>query len=391
MHRRALRASATATVAAAIALCGTALALAPSAMAVDDSRQMTLSVDAPTQIGFAGGPVEFTETFGNTGTTFVPENLWLSAEAGKALFPDSLTIDYQAADGHWKPLDLTYNDKFGVFGGKTTETFSVAPGTTRTVHLRIGVPMGTPHHGDTNGGTDHVTLTSALVPEGELIADVDHTDTIKVTPVTSTLVGVPVSATAGGSPIEFGAKVTNPTPSVYTNLSHVLFADKYATVQVFKDGRWTTLSSVDNPAAGLEQGFYLDKNATFPANGSAVTQVRLSYRADHPAGHAQLMDCLIVNEQPGKPFESGTTMCQPQTTLYVTDGSGATPTPTPSATATATATPTPTSTTAAPAPAAQLAETGSGSTASTAGLAAGALLLGGGATMASVRLRRRSH
>jgi hypothetical protein len=385
MYHRALRASAI-----ALTMSGAALALAPVAMADAapnaDVRQMTISVDAPKEIGFAGGPVEFTETIGNNGTSSVTETLRLLAQTGTGLSADSLTIDYRTDAGTWEPLSLTYKD--GNFFGRPTETFTVAPGATQTLHLRIGLPMGTPHNGDTNGGTDHVTLMSSLVPDGQLIADVDDTHQIKVTPITSSLVGVPVSATAGGNPIQFGAKITNPTPSEYTNLSHVLFADEYATVQVFKGGHWTTLSSVESPGADLPQGFYLDgKDASFPANSSAVTKVRVSYRADHPAGHAKLQDCLIVNERPGTPF-TGTTMCQPQTTLSITQGAEATPT----ATASAPAEPTATATTpAAPAPAAQLAETGAGSSATTAGLAAGVLLLGGGATLASARLRRRSH
>ncbi|CAG7628402.1 conserved exported hypothetical protein [Actinacidiphila bryophytorum] len=393
MNRRALRASAVATVAAALALSGAALALAPSAAAVDPTRGMTVSVDAPTEIGASGGPVEFTETFGNTGTSFVPENLWLSANAGTALFDDSLTMDYQAADGRWKPIDLTYSNKTGVFGGKTTETFSVAPGTTQTVHLRIGLPMGTPHHGDTNGGTDHVTLTSSLVPVGELMADADHVDTIKVTPLAHSFVKVPMAASPGGAPIEFGAKLTNSTPSKYTNLSYVLFTDKYTSVQVLKNGKWTTVPAVVNPDADyFAQGFYLSgPNADLAANSSTTIPVRVAWRADAPVARARLEGCVIVNERPGTPAFDGSVSCDNSTWLNVTHAFDPTPTPSPSATATPTADPTPTSTGAAPAPAAQLAETGSGRTASTAGLAGGALVLGGAATFLSARMRRRSH
>ncbi|WUH93621.1 hypothetical protein OG900_28270 [Streptomyces sp. NBC_00433] len=390
-RRRALRASAV-----AVALSGAVLALGPATTAhaapnVDDTRKMSISVDAPTEIGFAGGPVEFTETFGNTGTTFVPEYLSFAAETGTGVLSDSMSLEFRGADGTWEPLALTYNTKYGEFYGRTTETFSVAPGTTQTVHLRIGMPMGTPHHGDTNGGTDHVKLNSALIPEGELMADVDVTNTIKVTPITPSLIGVPVSAAAGGPAIKFGARVTNPTPSEYTNLSHVLFTDKYATVQVFKGGRWVTLSSVANPESDLSQGFYLDgKDITFPANSSATTQVRVSYRADHPAGHAALEDCVIVNEHPGTPSFTGSGMCEPRTALNITSKAGATPTASPSATPTATATPTPTAT-ATPNTGEQLAETGSSSATTAAGIAGGGLLLAGSAVMASVRLRRRSH
>jgi hypothetical protein len=391
MNRRALRASAVATVAAALALSGAALALAPSAAAVDPTRGMTVSVDAPKEIGASGGPVEFTETFGNTGTSFVPENLWLSANAGTALFDDSLTMDYQAADGQWKPIDLTYSNKTGVFGGKTPEAFSVAPGTTQTVHLRIGVPMGTPHHGDTNGGTDHVTLTSSLVPVGELMADADHVDTIKVTPLAHSFVEVPKYASPGGAPIEFGAKLTNSTPSAYTNLSYVLFADKYTSVQVLKDGKWTDVPAVTVPDADyFAQGFYLvGPNSDLAPNTSTTTRVRVAWRADAPVARARLEGCVIVNERPGTPAFDGSTSCDNSTWLNITHALDPSPTPTPSATATAD--PTPTSTGAAPAPAAQLAETGSGRTASTAGLAGGALLLGGAATFLGARMRRRSH
>ena len=120
MHRRALRGSAAATAAATLALSGAALALAPAATADGTpgagTREMSLSVDAPAEIGFAGGPVEFTETIGNTGTAYVPETLRVGADAGPALSPDSLTIDYRAADGSWKPIGLTYKD--GGFYGR---------------------------------------------------------------------------------------------------------------------------------------------------------------------------------------------------------------------------------------------------------------------------------
>lgn len=395
MHRRALRASAIATAAAALALTGTALALAPSAMAIDDTRQMTLAVDAPTEIGFAGGPVEFTETFGNTGTTFVPEYLHFSAETGTGVSADSMTMDYLAADGRWEPLDLTYNTGYGEFYGRTTETFSVAPGTTQTVHLRIGMPMGTPHHGDTNGGTDHVTLISSLIPEGELLADVEDTHAIKVTPLAHSFVEVPLYASPGGAPIEFGAKLTNTTKSKYTNLSYVLFTDKYTSVQVLKGDKWTTVPAVTEPDAGyFAQGFYLaGPNSTVAPDSSSTTRVRVAWRADAPVARARLEGCVIVNERPGVPAFDGTTSCDNSTWLNVTNALDPTPTPTPTATASAPAPVTSTATTpAAPAPAAQLAETGAGSSATTAGLAGGALLLGGGATLASARLRRRgSH
>ncbi|CAG6393036.1 putative LPXTG cell wall anchor domain protein [Actinacidiphila cocklensis] len=343
MYRRALRASAVALV-----MSGAALALAPSALAIDDTRQMTLSVDAPTEIGFAGGPVEFTETFGNTGTTFVPEYLHFAAETGSGVSADSMTLDYLAANGKWEPLDLTYNANYGEFYGRTTETFSVAPGTTQTVHLRIGMPMGTPHHGDTNGGTDHITLNSSLIPEGELIADVDDTHTIKVTPPAHSFVEVPLYASPGGAPIEFGAKLTNTTKSKYTNLSYVLFTDKYTSVQVLKGDKWTTVPAVTNPDADyFAQGFYLaGPNSTVAPDSSSTTRVRVAWRADAPVARARLEGCVIVNERPGTPAFDGTTFCDDSTWLNVTNALD--PTPTPTATASAPATPTATATTTPP-------------------------------------------
>ena len=258
--------------------------------------------------------------------------------------------------------------------------------------------MGTPHHGDTDGGTDHVTLTSSLVPDGELIADTDDTHKIKVTSVTSAFVGLPGYAAPGGAPVEFGAKITNPTPSEYTNLSYVLFADKYTSVQVLKDGKWTTVPAVANPEKGyFAQGFHLvGPNSEVAPNSSATTRVRVAWRADAPVARAQLAGCIIVNERPGTPAFEGTTMCQQPKWLNITKAFETTPpaTASPSAPATPTATPTTTATatpTATSVPGTQLARTGSGGAATVAGVAGGALLLAGVATMASVRLRRRGH
>lgn len=119
IHHRTLRASA-ATAGAALALSGAALALAPTASADgtpgDGVPKMTLSVDAPARIGLAGGPVEFTETIGNTGTGYVPDILELEAAAGAGMPSDGLSIDYRAADGSWKPVELTFAG--GVFSGR---------------------------------------------------------------------------------------------------------------------------------------------------------------------------------------------------------------------------------------------------------------------------------
>lgn len=248
--------------------------------------------------------------------------------------------------------------------------------------------MGTAHHGDSDGGAESVTLTSVVGATGSWVAEAKDTHTIKVGSVTSSFAGVPADVVAGGAPIAFDAKVSNPTPSVYTNLSHLLFADKHATVQVLKSGTWTTLTPVADPREpGGRLGFYLDgRDSSVGADSSTVTRVRVSYQAGTPVGRTTLGDCVLVNEG-STPF-TGTTLCQKDTALTVTKAAAATPT------ASATATPTPTTTasaTATPATGAQLASTGAGSSSTVAAVAGGALLLAGAATTVSVRLRRRSH
>jgi hypothetical protein len=397
-HRRALRGSATAAC-VALALSGGALALAPAALADgkpgDGIPKMSLSVDAPATIGFAGGPVEFTETLGNTGTSYVPDILNFDAAVGDGLPADGLSLDVKASDGSWQPVRLTLSK--GVFSGQTIEGFSVPAGTTKTVHLRIGLPMGTPHHGDTNGGADTVTLTSDVVAAGSWLTQATDTHTIKVGSISSSFTGVPKSVTAGGAPAEFDAKVENPTPSAYTNLSHLLFADRNATVRVLRSGSWTTLTPVADPREPDGRlGFYLDgRDSSVGPDSSTTTRVRISYRAGTPAGPVHLGNCLVVNES-STPF-TGTTLCEQDTVLTV-EAAGAEPTPTASATATASPTPTasatPTATASAtptPATGTQLAETGSGGNSTVAAAAGGALLLAGLAAMASVRLRRRGR
>ncbi|MFG1806215.1 LPXTG cell wall anchor domain-containing protein [Streptomyces sp. NPDC049040] len=404
-HRRALRASATATVCAALALSGAALALAPSATAApgdSGAQKATLSVKAPAEIGFAAGPVEFTETIGNPGTTDVSETLKLVADAGQGVMSDSLAIDYRAADGSWKPVALTYAG--GAFTGQPGEAFTVPHGSSTTVRLRIGLPMGTPHKGDTNGGTDHVDLTSAVGAAGASQPDAKDTHKIKVTSVTSAFVGLPGYAAPGGAPIEFGAKLTNPSPSRYTNLSYVLYADKYTSVQVLKGGKWTSLPAKPNPEGGyFAQGFYLvGPNSTVAPDSSATTRVRIAWRADAPVARAQLSGCVIVNERPGTPAFEGTTMCQELKWLNVTRAFETTAPAGPTATAAAPAAPSASASVSASASAtpsatatsnagAQLAHTGSGTGTNVAAVAGISLLLAGAATMASVRLRRRGH
>ncbi|MFK8912128.1 hypothetical protein, partial [Streptomyces sp. YS-3] len=226
-------------------------------------------------------------------------------DGGMGLPTNAVSLEYQLGGTVWKKVPLTYAD--GEFSGEIPEKFPLAAGQSRTVQLRIGVPLGTPHNGDSNGGTDHLKLTSLVSYGASGAATGDDEDTIKVDGLTTTLSGVPATVTAGGT-AGFGVTVDNPTASGYENVTGTLLTSKYASVQVLRAGSWKTLAPVTSPAEPGVYGFnVIGKDASLTAHSSTAAKVRVTYRKDTPAGKATVQPCVFVNQ--GATAFTGTTFC----------------------------------------------------------------------------------
>ncbi|MFF2141326.1 LAETG motif-containing sortase-dependent surface protein [Kitasatospora sp. NPDC058190] len=287
-----------------------------------DAGPLSLTVHTPAVIGAAGGPVEFTETIANPGDQGFGVVLELSIETPAGAPPHALSLDYgNELLGGWESVELqahTEADKV-VYSG-TTDKLVIPPGGT-DVRLRLGAPMGEPHNGAGNGGVGPVLTFRTAVKGWRLDHPVEppvsDTHTIKVKAISNHLLEVPATVVAGGAPIEFDAVLRNPTPSAYTNLGNVLFADRHAKVEVRgDDGTWTALPAVTTEAEP-PAGFYLDGRNSSAAPDSLVTKrVRVSYSADTPLGKTELNPCVFVNEADGLPFR-GTTMCSPGASVQV--------------------------------------------------------------------------
>ncbi|MEU9546902.1 MULTISPECIES: LPXTG cell wall anchor domain-containing protein [Streptomyces] len=389
----------------ALLLAATGFGLAPAASA-DESQPPMLAVAtaAPAEVGLAGLPVGFTTKVSNTGAHDTSSaRLIYRIDGGAGLPSNAVSLQYRLSGTAWKTVPLTYADE--KFSGEIPETFPLAAGQSRTVQLRIGVPMGTPHNGDSNGGTQQLKLTT-LVSNGASGAATDtDDDTIKVDGLSTGLSGVPATVTAGGPAISFEATVTNPTASRYENVTDTLITNRYASVQVLRSGTWKTLTPVTSNAEADVYGFdVIGKDASLAAYSSTVAKVRVTYRKDTPAGKATVQPCAFVN-QGSTPFR-GTTSCGDRATLTMlaagsTGSTGGTSTPIPTPTASATPTPSASPSTSTEAPSAtsgttsgtsgtssQLAKTGSSGT-STIAVAAGAFLLAGAGVLGAVALRRR--
>ncbi|MFE4971745.1 hypothetical protein ACFRAR_06465 [Kitasatospora sp. NPDC056651] len=310
---------------------------------------LSLTVHTPAMVGFAGGPVEFTEHIGNQGSEGT--SVGLAFEIGTALGtpPHALSLDYFSDSlGGWQPVALKESPEADrtVNSGATGEVVVPAGGT--DLRLRLGVPMGLPHDGATNGGTGpELTFRTTVKAWGQgspIEPPLTDTHVVKVEGITNGVSGVPDTAIRGGAPIEFDEVLRNPTPSAYTNLGNVLFVDRNAKVEVRgADGAWSAVPAVTTEGEP-NAGFYLDgRNSSAAPNSSQTKRVRVSYPAAVPVGNTRVDTCVFVNEG-DQPF-MGTTMCSQGSTVRIDapqpkPSSTPEPTPTLDATATATATPT---------------------------------------------------
>ncbi|WP_343242018.1 hypothetical protein, partial [Streptomyces sp. SID9727] len=358
--------------AAGLLLTVTGAALAPVALADTGTPELTVSTEAPAEIGLGGLPVAFTTTASNTGPNDTSSaRLIYRVDGGAGLPENALSLEYRLDGSAWKSVPLKIVEGT-VYGGELPEQFPLAAGKSRAVQLRLGVPMGTPHNGDSNGGTDHLKLTTMISYGASGAANATDVDDVAVKGLSTRLSGVPATATAGGPAITFKATVDNPTPSAYENVTDVLFTNRYTTVQVRRSGTWTTLKPITSNAEPDVYGYdVIGKDASLAAHGSASVDIRVTYRKDAPLGKTEVSPCVIVNEG-AIPFR-GITDCGKRATVTVRKAA-ATPSPSLSVTASASSSPAATGTGADSASSgmtAQLAETGGGGLSATAVGAAG--------------------
>lgn len=386
---------------AGLLLAAAGAVLAPAAMAVPtDTMPPALSVStaAPAEIGLGGLPVGFTTTASNTGAYDTSAaRLIYRIDGGSGLPPNALSLQYRLDGTAWKTVPLTYDD--AEFSGELPETFPLAAGKSRTVQLRLGLPMGSPHDGDSNGGTNRLKLTTMISYGASGAANDTDVDTVQVHGLSTRLFGVPATAVAGGPGVTFRATVTNPTASAYENVTDVLFTNRHTTVQVQRSGKWTTLKPIASSAEPDVYGFdVIGKDASLAAHSSTSAKVRVTYRKDAPVGKTTVSPCAIVNEG-SIPFR-GITSCGPSASVTVKAASATgTATPTPSATSTTSAgsaSPSPTTAGAAATATpsgmtAQLARTGSGGVSVAAVAAAGLVATGAGALGFTAVRRRRGR
>ncbi|MGW2472567.1 hypothetical protein [Streptomyces sp. NPDC001665] len=390
---RSLRSSAVAS-AAGLILTLTGVALAPVALADTGLPTLTVSTDAPAMIGGGGLPVAFTTTASNTGRNDTSSaRLIYRIDGGNGMPEHALSLEYRLDGTNWKSVPLQVIEGT-VYGGELPEQFPLAAGKSRTVQLRLGMPMGTPHNGASNGGTDHLKLTTMISYGASGAANDTDVDDVAVDGLDTHLSGVPATAVAGGPGITFTATVDNPTPSAYANVSDVLMTSRHASVQVLRSGKWTTLKPITDSAEPDVYGFnVIGPDVSLTAHGSTSTQVRVTYLKDAPAGKTTLNPCAIVNEGPGT-FR-GTTSCGKGATVTVKKAAASgTPSPSPSVTASASSSPAATGTgtpSTSSGMSAQLAETGSGGLSATAAGAAGLVAAGAGALGFTAVRRRRGR
>ncbi|MER6361321.1 hypothetical protein [Kitasatospora sp. NPDC001527] len=315
----AVRAAAATVLATALAG-GTVLMSAPTASA-NPIPTGKLKVNAPAAVGGAGQPVEFTETITNTGSQKADYHLHLRVTSdGQVASDHAIVIDYRdPAKGTWKSVPLTADSTGGLaYDGEVPRAFEIPAHSSVTLRLRIGVPMGLPHNGASNGWVQSVALESRLgIGARGAAADI-VTKGIKVRNISPSLSRVPATAVAGGAPIEFDAVVKNSTPSNYINVANTLFVDPHATVQVRRpNGTWTTLKKVYKGIPDDNPGVYLQgRDSSLRANSTTTVRVRVSYDATTPLGPTDIGRCVYVNESPTTPFR-GTTTCTKGATVQI--------------------------------------------------------------------------
>ncbi|MGW6915988.1 hypothetical protein ACWGB8_19550 [Kitasatospora sp. NPDC054939] len=300
----AFAADAPAAVATATAAPTTSAASAsaePTAAAAAKSGKPSLTVKTPAVVGFAGGPVEFTETVTNPGDAEASYTLKLNASNVHARQNSAFAIDVKDADGTWKPVPLTFSQDSNTYNlrGKATG-LTVPAGATKTFQFRIGVPMGTPHNGqnDVMGFNQPLKLHSALVDAAETTVHAEDTKDIKVRSLSVELEDLPAQA-AAGQPAEFDLVVGNDSPSAYSNVTSILYADLKTSLEMRKaDGTWVAVPSTISQPNVLVRYNIGAVDASIAPSTTVRTRLRLTFAEDATRGTTYLNSYAKINESP---------------------------------------------------------------------------------------------
>ncbi|MFE3498276.1 LPXTG cell wall anchor domain-containing protein [Kitasatospora sp. NPDC059160] len=240
----------------------------PTAQAAADKP--SLQVNAPETVGRGGEPVEFTEAVTNPGSTDATFKLRVKATTDASpLAYQVIKVEYRDTDGTWKPVT------------DTVPGLDVAAGTTRTVQLRLTTGL----HAYWSDRVSTVTLSSAVLDAtgGTVLAE--STKAVSARYVTMTVGNAPTTALVGGAPVEFDVTIANPTASRFTNVSKVVTASKYSTLQMQKtDGSWQTLTGTSLPHADGDLRYLLADDRNLAPGETFTRHLRLAYNGDAPIG-----------------------------------------------------------------------------------------------------------
>ncbi|MFE3879110.1 LPXTG cell wall anchor domain-containing protein [Kitasatospora sp. NPDC059146] len=256
-----------------------------------EAGKPSLTVNAPASFGNGGEPVEFTETVTNPGATDASYKLWFDASNPAAASRTQLTMDYRDADGAWKPVDLAFTNSGGHFAGGIPTALTVAGGATKTVQLRLGLPI------NNNWGSHDlpIKLDSTVLDESGHTVLAESTKDVTAKAITVQVKDAPTTAVAGGAPVEFDVTVTNPSAARYTDVAKVIEADKRSKLQVQNaDGSWETVTAAPDQFGRVLYRLTADK--TLAPGASFTRHVRLSFTADAPIGTTYIHPWAMLGE-----------------------------------------------------------------------------------------------
>ncbi|MEU4112996.1 LPXTG cell wall anchor domain-containing protein [Kitasatospora sp. NPDC028055] len=262
-----------------------------SAEPTAQAGQPSLTVNTPESFGNGGEPVEFSETVTNPGTADASYKLWFDASNPEATSGNQLTVDYRDADGAWKPVDLAFTNSGGHFTGGIPTALTVAGGATKTVQLRLGLPISN------NWGSHDlpIKLDSTVLDASGHTALAESTKTVTAKALTVQVGNAPTTAVAGGAPVEFDVTVTNPSAARYTDVAKVIEADQRSKLQVQNaDGSWETVTAAPDQSGRVR--YHLTADKTLAPGASFTRHVRLSFAADAPTGTTYIHPWAMLGE-----------------------------------------------------------------------------------------------
>ncbi|MER7668019.1 LPXTG cell wall anchor domain-containing protein [Kitasatospora sp. NPDC096128] len=256
----------------------------PAPTAETPADKPTLQVKAPETVGRGGEPVEFTETVTNPGATEASFKLRVKATTDASPFAyQAIKVDYRDADGTWKPVT------------DTVPALTVAAGATRTVQLRLTTGL----HTYWSNTVSTVTLSSAVLDATGNTVLAENTAAVSARYITLEVGNAPTTAVIGGAPVEFDVTVKNPTASRFTNVSKVVQADKYSTLQMQKaDGSWEALTGTPLPRSDNDLLYKLADDQNMAPGETFTRHLRLGFTGDAKIGTTYVHPMALLDQGP---------------------------------------------------------------------------------------------